>query len=174
MERALLGDLCREAYQVTARFLAEHFPGVDGVPYFACAVHTFGSSAANPHPHVHALCSLGIKNRQGTFHRAPEDLDFSPLEQLFRHAVLAMLLRKRRITEETTRAFASWVHSGSSAHAEVAAAEGDRETLHRLACYLLKPPVSLQCMTYESGASKVVYHGTHSATELSLPEDWLT
>ena len=96
------------------------------------------------------------------------------MEELFRHAVLAMLLRKRRITEETARAFASWVNSGFSAHAEVAAAEGDRETLHRLACYLLKPPVSLQCMTYESGASKVVYHGTHSATELSLPEDWLT
>jgi hypothetical protein len=171
-ERAILGDLCREAYRVTARFLAEHFPGVD-----VCAVHTFGSSAANPHPHVHALCSLGIKDRQGTFHRAPEDLDFSPLEELFRHAVLAMLLRKHRITEETTRAFASWQHSGFSAHARTASPEGDRETLHRLACYLLKPPVSLHCMTYESGASKVVYHGTRSATgrciEVYDPQEFL-
>jgi hypothetical protein len=75
------------------------------------------------------------------------------LEELFRHAVLAMLLRKCLITEETARAFASWTHSGFSAHAGTTAPEGDRETLHRLACYLLKPPVSLHCMTYESGAS---------------------
>ncbi|MCU0612812.1 MAG: transposase, partial [Candidatus Eisenbacteria bacterium] len=158
-EHALLGDLSGEAYRVTARFLAAHFPGVDGVPYFVSAVHTFGSSGANPHPHIHALCSLGIKDRHGTFHRAPADLDFAPLEELFRHAVLAMLVRKRRLTEETARKFASWEHSGFSVDSSVAAAEGDRDTLHRLSCYLLKPPISLERMAYERGDAKVVYRG---------------
>jgi hypothetical protein len=157
-EHALLGDMCRVAYRVTAHFLAEHFPGVDGVPYFVSAVHTAGSQV-NPHPHVHCLCSLGIRDREGTFHQAPEDLDWSPLEDLFRHALLRMLLRKRRITEETARKLLSWTHSGFSVNSSARAAEGDRETLHRLACYLLKPPVSLERLTYESGATSVQYHG---------------
>jgi hypothetical protein len=157
-EHAVLGDICRVAYQASARFLAEHFPGVEGVPYFVSAIHTAGSNV-NPHPHVHCLCSLGIRDREGTFHRAAEDLDWSPLEDLFRHAVLGMLLRKRRITEETARKLLSWTHSGFSVDGSAAAAEGDRETLHRLASYLLKPPVSLGRLTYESGAANVLYQG---------------
>jgi hypothetical protein len=45
-----------------------------------------------------------------------------------------------------------WRHSGF-------AAQGDREGLHRLACYLQKPPLSLSRMDYAPGASKVTYHG---------------
>ena len=166
-ERPLLGDLCRVAYDVTAEFLATHFPGVEGVPYFVCAVHTFGSDVS-PHPHVHALCSEGIRDRQGTFHRTADDLDYSPLEELFRHAVLAMLLGNRRITEETARKLPSWTHSGFSVDCSVGAPEGDRETLHRLACYLLKPPVALGRMTYDAGAAKVVYHGKPGAAGRDL------
>lgn len=44
------------------------------------------------------------------------------------------------------------------------AQEGDRDTLHRLTCYLLKPPVSLQRLSYESRAAKVVYHGKYNAS----------
>ena len=79
-----------------------------------------------------------------------------------------MLLRKHRITEETARKLASWTHSGFSVDSSVEAGEGDRETLHRLACYLLKPPVALGRMTYEAGAAKVVYHGKPGAAGRDL------
>ena len=58
-EHPLLGELTRTAYRATRAFLAAQFPGVErGAPYFASAVHTFGS-LGNVHPHAHALCSAG-------------------------------------------------------------------------------------------------------------------
>ena len=67
-ERRLLGELVRTAYDVTRRFLAAQFPGVKrAVPYFVGAVETWGS-VVNPHPHVHALCSEGVLDREGQYH----------------------------------------------------------------------------------------------------------
>ncbi len=40
-----------------------------------------------------------------------------------------------------------------------APATGDREGLHRLACYLHKAPFSLGRMEYARGGAKVIYHG---------------
>lgn len=48
-ERTLLGDFARVAYACTQRFFTEQFPGVDGTPYFVCALQTFGD-LANRHP----------------------------------------------------------------------------------------------------------------------------
>ena len=36
---------------------------------------------------------LGVLTRGGVFHGAPEDLDFAPLEELFREALCRVLLR---------------------------------------------------------------------------------
>ena len=80
-ERKLLGDFARVAYECTQRFFAEQFPAVEGKPYFVCALQTF-SDVGGVHPHLHSLCSVGIKDTNGTFHAAPEDLDFAPLEEM--------------------------------------------------------------------------------------------
>ena len=83
-EQRLLGELTRTAYETTRAFLAAPLPAVTGgVPYFVSSVHTFGSSATI---HPHALCSAGILDREGVFHRLPDDFDWSPLAELFRHA----------------------------------------------------------------------------------------
>ena len=37
----------------------------------------------NPHAHTHSVSSLGVFDQEGTFHAAPDDLDFTPLEELF-------------------------------------------------------------------------------------------
>jgi hypothetical protein len=158
-ERELLGDFARVAYDSTRRFLCEQFPGVEGKPYFVTSLHTWGDMG-QIHPHVHSISSLGITDTDGVFHAVPEDLDFSPLEEMFRHALLAMLRDKQRITEETQRRLLSWRHSGFSANASCRAAAGESEGLHRMACYALRPPVSLQRLTYRSGSPVVVYQGT--------------
>ena len=46
------------------------------------APQSFGS-LLNPHAHLHAVCSLGVFDQEGTFHAAPDDLDFTPLEARF-------------------------------------------------------------------------------------------
>jgi hypothetical protein len=156
-ERGLVGDLSREAYACTRSFLAEH-AAAGGVPYFVSVVQWFGD-LANRHVHLHSLVSLGVKATDGAFHSVPPDLDFSPLEETFRHAVLDMLVRKQRLTEESRQAVLLWKHSGFSVNADVAVPPGDTEGLERVACYLLKPPLSLQRMSYTSGAPAVVYRG---------------
>jgi hypothetical protein len=158
-DRALLGELTRTAYEVTRAFLAAQFPAVEGgVPYFVSSVHTFGS-VANIHPHAHALCSAGIMDREGVFQCLPEDFDWSPLAELFRHAVLDMLVRRARLREATRTMLLNWRHSGFGADASTGTAPGDREGLLRLACYLDKSPLSLSRMQYTPGASQVLYHG---------------
>lgn len=165
-ERELLGDLSRVAYESTREFLRAQFPEVDAVPYFVCTLHTWGD-LAQIHPHAHALCSLGIRDREGNFYAAPEDLDFSPLEEIFRRRVLAMLREKERLSEGFYRTLLSWRHSGFSAHASTAVPAGDREALERVACYLLKPPISLGRLLYEPGSPTVVYKGKYNPTTRS-------
>ena len=46
------------------------------------APQSFGN-LLNPHAHLHALCSLGVFDQEGTFDAAPDDLDFTPLEERF-------------------------------------------------------------------------------------------
>jgi hypothetical protein len=156
-ERTLAGDLSREAYECTRSFVSEH-SGADGVPYFVSVIQWFGD-LANAHVHAHAIVSLGVKATDGSFHPAPQDLDLSALEEKFRHAVLDMLVRKQRLTEESREVLRAWKLSGFSVNLDVAVPPGDTEGLERVACYLLKPPLSLQRMTYTSGAPVVLYRG---------------
>jgi hypothetical protein len=124
------------------------------------------------------MVSLGVKDCDGAFHALPENLDFSPLEEKFRQGVLAMLVRKQRLTEESREALRSWKHSGFSVNLDVAAPPGDTDGLERIACYLLKPPLSLQRMTYTAGAPVVLYQGkfnpSRSANFVALePKEFL-
>jgi hypothetical protein len=162
-ERALRGELMRTAYAVTREFLAAQFPLVkDAVPYFVITVHTYGS-VGNVHPHAHALCSEGVLDRDGVFHRLPGDFDWGPLAELFRHAVLAMLVERERLAPQTREMLLGWRHSGFGADASTGAVQGDREGLYRLACYLHKAPFALERMEYTRRSSEVVYHGKNQA-----------
>ena len=102
-------------------------------------------------------------DREGVFHRLPEGFDWSPLEELFRHAVLDMLVKHDRLSETTRVKLLSWRHSGFGADASTGTAPGDREGLLRLACYLDKSPLSLSRMRYTPGASQVTYYGKNAA-----------
>jgi hypothetical protein len=111
-KRSLYGDLSRAAYAATLDFFRQHFPAIEGaVPGMVVAPQSFGS-LLNYHPHWHSICSLGVFDQTGAFHPAPSDLDFSPLEGLFRERVFKALLENEATTEERVTLVRSWVHSG--------------------------------------------------------------
>ena len=81
-ERALYGELAKVAYTATREFFAAQFPSIEKpIPAMLVAPQSFGS-LLNPHA-VSSLSSLGVFGQEGTFHAAPDDLDFSPLEERF-------------------------------------------------------------------------------------------
>ena len=72
------------------------------------------------------------------------DLNFDPLENLFREELFKVLLKKERITEERILLLRSWKHSGFRVHSERRVAQGERQELESLLQYFERPPVSLQ------------------------------
>ena len=131
-DRSLYGELARAAYAAMREFFAAQFPALDRpVPAVIVGPQSFGS-LLNAHPHAHAVSSLGVFDREGNFHPAPTDLDFSPLEQLFREQVFSFLLEKERITPERIALLRSWRNSGFNIDASRRVAAGDRHALDLL------------------------------------------
>jgi len=159
-DRSLYGDLCRAAYASTRRFLEAHFPALeDPVPAMIAAPQSWGS-LLNFHPHCHALSSLGVFTRDGLFHPVPQDLDFSPLESLFREEVFQCFLKKEAIAPERVELLRSWRHSGFHLNAERRLAAGDRAGLQAVLQYLERPPVALSRLQYLDD-SRVLYRGNY-------------
>ena len=81
--RDLYGELCRSPscssaspYASTREFLAAHYPGLhDPVPAMIAVPQSHGN-LLQPHAHLHALCSLGVYDREGKFHPTPDDFVF--------------------------------------------------------------------------------------------------
>ncbi len=122
------------------------------------APQSFGN-LLNHHPHCHALTSLGVFTRDGVFHPVPEDIDFAPLEELFREELFKVLLKKEKITEDRIKLLRSWKHSGFRVHSERRVARGERQELESLLQYFERAPVSLQRLEYQDDG-RVLYKGT--------------
>jgi hypothetical protein len=157
-DRSLYGDLCRAAYASTKKFFQAHFPTLEKpVPAMVVAPQSFGS-LANFHPHCHALSSLGVFTRDGLFHPVPQDLDFSPLLDLFREELFRILLKKEKITPERIALLRSWEHSGFHLNSERRVAQGDRAALEAVLRYMERPPVALSRLEYLDDG-RVLYRG---------------
>jgi hypothetical protein len=160
-DRSLYGDLCRAGYEATRKFFAAQFPTLEkAVPAMVISPQSFGS-LLNFHPHCHALASLGVFTRDGVFHPAPEDLDFAPLEDIFREEVFRFLLKKEKLTQERIELLRSWRHSGFNVNADRRVARGDRVELERLLQYMERPPVCLERLEYRSDGM-ILYRGKHN------------
>jgi hypothetical protein len=157
-DRKLYGELCRAAYAATRKFLEIQFPSLPkAVPALVAAPQSFGS-LLHHHPHVHAVSSLGVFTRDGVFHPAPEDLDFAPLEGIFRDEVFRAFLKCDAITEERIELLRSWRHSGFGVDASRRMAQGDRDNLESVLQYIDRPPVSLKRLEYRDDG-RVLYRG---------------
>ena len=111
----------------------------------------------NFHPHLHALVTDGTFTPTGWFVAFPK-IDLYVLEHLFRHRVLEMLLRERRIDEAVIRKLLGWRHSGFSLHNEVRIGSQDNEVRRAVSEYILRSPFSLEKLRYHAKTGTVLYH----------------
>ena len=112
--RDLYGELCRVAYASTREFLAAHYPGLhDPVPAMIAVPQSHGN-LLQPHAHLHALCSLGVYDREGKFYPTPDDFDFAPLEEIFREKTLKMLLDSENGVKQKGKSSQKFVNNNFS------------------------------------------------------------
>ena len=107
-----------------------------------CSIQTFGSYAANFHPHVHALLTDGVLTRDGEWERLPR---WTPgtLEEVFRRVVVRRLVQAERLSEEFADTLLTWTHSGFSVWGEQVVYPDEGERLERLARYVARPPLAV-------------------------------
>ena len=139
-ERRLLGLLSRCAYEAVRRAYGAYLENRTVVPGFASSIQTFGSFAANFHPHIHALVTQGSFTREGEF-VAVGTVNTGVIEEIFRRLVLTRLTRAERLSEEFRDNLLSWVHSGFSVHAGPRIYPTDPEYLARLGRYIVRVPM---------------------------------
>jgi len=109
-DRKLLSDLTRCAWETLKEFFQEAVSEEDAVPGAVIAIHTFGDFLGW-HPHLHVLCTDGCFYGNGMFRVAPL-FEIKHLEEIFRHKVFKMLLKKEKITGELVKMVSGWQHSG--------------------------------------------------------------
>jgi hypothetical protein len=83
----------------------------------------------------------------GWFYVLPE-IDVKKLESLFRHKVLKLLLREKKISREWVEKLLSWRNSGFNIHNQVKIRSQDKSGRECLAQYILRSPFSQEKMTY--------------------------
>jgi hypothetical protein len=79
-------------------------------------------------------------------------VDPTAAERLFRHRVLALLSAEGLLSQERIELLLSWRHSGFSAHNAVNVGAGDTAAIERFGRYLLRSPVAVERLTFDSGA----------------------
>jgi len=124
-------------------------------PAFIEFVQTFGD-LVNFHPHVHVLAADGVFGVDGSFVELPP-IPEALLEGGFRRAVLDFLVEERAISEELRNRTLGWRYSGFSVHNHVRVAVEDAEGRRKLAGYMLRAPLSLAKMSYDTASGTVIY-----------------
>ena len=144
-DRRLLGVLSRTAYDAILRTFRAVFDRKDVRPGVVASIQTFGSFAANFHPHLHCLITEGVFARDGQF-LPLNTLDTSAIEELFRRLLLARLHRAERLSESFMETLLGWSPSGFSVKSTELILPDDKDRLERLARYLTRAPLRLDAV----------------------------
>ena len=166
-DRQLLGALCRLAYESICEVMQQESGDKDAVPGMIGATQTFGN-LAHWHPHVHAIVSDGVFDKDDHFVIVP-DVDLSRCVLLWRKKVFDLLLREEKITQEVVDSMCQWSHSGFSIDNSVRIEADDQVGLQRLTGYIIRCPFSLARMIKVTEDGKVIYR-TGKSTCLRFPE----
>ncbi len=144
-ERRLLSLLSRCAHECVQRAARAYLEDRRRSLGTIAALQTFGSYAANFHPHVHAIVTDGAFACDGHFERMAQ-WDAAALTELFRRLVLAALRREHRLTPDAQRALLAWGHSGFSVHVGPPILPDDRTGLEQLARYITRALLRLDAL----------------------------
>jgi hypothetical protein len=152
--RELLGGLALAAWETVLELMSAA-AGEEGMrPGMVSVVQTAGD-LGNWHPHVHALVSRGMWTRDGEWVPVAF-VDEHSAELLFRHKVIRLLQGVGLLLQERTELLLSWRHTGFSIHNRVVVEPEDQPAVERLARYIMRPPISLERMTWD-GVGEVCY-----------------
>ncbi len=169
--RELLAELARLAYETVREMMAAAVDEPDARPGMVAVIQTFGSSL-NWNPHIHTIVTRGVFLGDGSWQPIPY-LDTHKAELLFRHKLLRLLRDRELISQQRIDLLLSWRHSGFQIHNHTTVYPHDTEGLHRLACYLQRPPVNLTRLHHHPESWLIVYepkHGDDADTEVELME----
>ncbi len=89
-------------------------------------IHTFENYPEKFHPHLHAIVSDGLFNKNGTLYVMPK-AKLKYLEEIFRSGVFTMLKEEGKITDEIITKLMKWRHSGFSLDNGVRIARDDEK-----------------------------------------------
>jgi hypothetical protein len=154
-DRRLLEKLSQCAYQSLKEFFRTTVNKEDAVPGVVISIQTFGD-LVNFHPHLHCLVTDGCFMPNGWFYVLPE-IDVKKLEGLFRHKILKLLLKEKKISQEWVQKLLSWRNSGFNIHNQVKIRSQDKRGRECLAQYILRSPFSQEKMTYRQESKTVLY-----------------
>ena len=162
-DRKLLSDLTRCAWETLKEFFQEAVPEEDAVPGAVIAIHTFGDFLGW-HPHLHVLCTDGCFYGNGMFRVAPL-FEIKHLEEIFRHKIFKLLLKKEKITADLVEMVSAWRHSGFNVFCGSRIQPGSEDAIENLARYIIRASFSQERMTYIPEESKVVYRSKDGKEE---------
>lgn len=111
----------------------------------------------------HVLATDGAFYGKGMF-RVSSRFRLKTLERLFRHKVLRMLLAKGKIAPETVRIMDRWRHCGFNVYRGPRIHPREKQSLERLAAYLIRSSFSQERMKYLPEEAQVRY-------QFSRPQD---
>jgi hypothetical protein len=146
-DRRLLGALSRCAWETVRDLYRAGLRDRRAVPGMVVSIQTYGD-LANWQPHLHALVSAGVFSGEGVFTPLPLP-PVGVAEELFRHRVIRMLVRRGRLEEDAAAGLLSWRHSGFSVHHAIRVEPDDTAGVERLCRYLVHPPIALGRLTYD-------------------------
>jgi len=153
----LRGKLCRAAHETVHEMMAAAAIGTDGFRTGMVAITATAGDLLNINPHVHAIVPRGGWDSDCEWAPVPF-VDTDAAERLFRAKVLSMLTGEGLLSDERARVLMSWRHnSGFSVDDSVRFEPEDRKSMEKVARYLLRPPLSLERMTYSKGDDQVGY-----------------
>ena len=108
-------------------------------------------------PHWHCIIMEGGLTDNNDFYHIPVK-DIESLTETFRKAVINLFVKKELLNKEFVEQVLSWKHSGFSVDNSIFLFPHDDNARERLCQYIVRHPVSLQKITYESTKKKVFYH----------------
>jgi len=178
-ERPLLSLLSQSAYESIREIFQELFQRKDLRPGAVNSIQTFGSFAANFHPHIHGLFSEGVFTPEGEFLPLPVPATslLANIEERFRHLLLKRLRRAERLSDTFLNKLLGWNPSGFSVHAAQLVFDDEPDRLERLARYLTRAPLGVErvCINEEGGVEVTtpLQPGTRETVLRLDPLDWI-
>jgi len=143
------------AYETVQEMMVAAVAGSEGFRTGMVAVMATSGDLLNHNPHVHAIAPRGGWDEDGKWVPVPY-LDRGVAERLFRGKVLAIC--EGLLSDERARLLMSWNHnSGYSVDASVRVEPEDEKAMERMVRYMLRPPLSLERMSYTEGSDEVLY-----------------